>query len=708
MEGAMERNRNGWRRTRDGWLVASLWLSALLVHGTFVAADWARNRVLAPPLDDTFIHFQYAKQLARGRFFAYQDGEPVSTGATSFLYPVLLAPFWAAGLRGLRLIWAAHLLNFLGLALAATCVWATLRRMGIRRVGAYLGAGLVVWNGWLVWGVASGMAIGVSAGLLAWAIHELVRFLQGGGRRRFAVALALLSMVRPEGLVLAWALVGGLVACRAVALWRRATGRTWRWGLVAFLSGLRLPGWPIWLGLLVGLAPSVVLAILSGHLTTNGMLVKAHSAHDMSWVRYVWETGRTIAAVPGRLVWSPSAVGSAFMFLAVVTAWAGLAGRAREEEADGPSGGGLRVAGGTLWATVLAVCGVVAFYGFLIEHVEHHNRYYMPYVPLVAFLVALGAHSLGRGLGLGRTFPVAALGALLVMGVGSVGEWARIYARNCSDIAGHYLPMTQWMRRNLPPDAKVAVHDAGALFYLSGRRCYDMLGLVTNAFRPPGGARAPGFIWETLERIRPGYMVVYPNFLPGVSRLPILRRLHVERIAHVTIAGGREKTAYAIEWDRLADPEQVWGHRRAIEGLRLVDSLDQADRVSEGRHDFEIRLGRFRKGSSYRLASYHVGGKLLLDGARVHSGRESFTLRGLAPGRDLLLVVRFERSPGGPVRVSVNGRRVADWRPALDPASGEALLRVPGNLVRSRRVRVALDPRGQDLSVCHVFAFQAR
>src|SRR5262249_10354754 len=43
------------------------------------------------PLDDAYIHYQYAWNLARGRLFRYQAGDPYSTGETSPVYAVFLA-----------------------------------------------------------------------------------------------------------------------------------------------------------------------------------------------------------------------------------------------------------------------------------------------------------------------------------------------------------------------------------------------------------------------------------------------------------------------------------------------------------------------------------------------------------------------------------------------------------------------------------------
>src|SRR5215510_3257435 len=53
------------------------------------------------PLDDVYIHFQYARQLAAGQPYVYNPGLPPSSGATSFLYPYILAVGYLIGFQGL-------------------------------------------------------------------------------------------------------------------------------------------------------------------------------------------------------------------------------------------------------------------------------------------------------------------------------------------------------------------------------------------------------------------------------------------------------------------------------------------------------------------------------------------------------------------------------------------------------------------------------
>ncbi len=53
-----------------------------------------------PPLDDAFLHFQYAASLAAGHPFQHVRDEACTSGAESFLWPVLIAPAAALGAHG--------------------------------------------------------------------------------------------------------------------------------------------------------------------------------------------------------------------------------------------------------------------------------------------------------------------------------------------------------------------------------------------------------------------------------------------------------------------------------------------------------------------------------------------------------------------------------------------------------------------------------
>jgi hypothetical protein len=85
---------------------------AVLVGCLFVGTNLYYNRGdvsdngvnISAPLDDTFIHLQYGRQIGEGEWFRYNDGDPVSTGASSFLYVLILGAAHFLGVAGSYLL----------------------------------------------------------------------------------------------------------------------------------------------------------------------------------------------------------------------------------------------------------------------------------------------------------------------------------------------------------------------------------------------------------------------------------------------------------------------------------------------------------------------------------------------------------------------------------------------------------------------------
>src|SRR5205823_2033024 len=76
-------------------------LLVLLLSTGFGAASLYYNRgVFLLPLDDSYIYLRYADRLVAGEPLRYSAGDRPSTGATSLLYPLLLAPGRGLGLSG--------------------------------------------------------------------------------------------------------------------------------------------------------------------------------------------------------------------------------------------------------------------------------------------------------------------------------------------------------------------------------------------------------------------------------------------------------------------------------------------------------------------------------------------------------------------------------------------------------------------------------
>ena len=146
------------------------WKRRLLAYGPLtlavaVLAQRAISRVLdrvghpAATLDDSYIHFQYARAIAEGHPLRFQAGEPFTSGATSVLWPALLAPFYALGLsrRGHPLAGVGAVVRGAGRARVGGREARPSSSPGARpAVGA--GAMVVAFSGF-AWCAASGMEV---------------------------------------------------------------------------------------------------------------------------------------------------------------------------------------------------------------------------------------------------------------------------------------------------------------------------------------------------------------------------------------------------------------------------------------------------------------------------------------------------------------------------------------------------------------------
>ena len=151
------------------------------------------------PLDDAWIHFQFARNLARGDGLSFNPGQPTS-GST--------APLWTLLLTGVYLVGGDF--PTAGQALSAACYLAMLaatyalgKQLTGRRWAACLAGMVVALNGRMIWAGLSALEICLFAALSLLAINaHLDDRTTGHYRRRTAALFGLAASSRPEGYLL--------------------------------------------------------------------------------------------------------------------------------------------------------------------------------------------------------------------------------------------------------------------------------------------------------------------------------------------------------------------------------------------------------------------------------------------------------------------------------------------------------------------------
>ncbi len=618
------------------------WLRAAAALTVLAFAAWGvlqNDGATVFPLDDAYIHLQYARAWVEGHPFAYQAGEPAGTGATSLLWPLLLAPAAAVGSDPLWVAWAWGLaLGTLGFVLAVDGVHRyLLADAPDDPTRARVGAVILLGFGPLVWTAASGMEGALAAGALAQTLAALrirdARTPTDPPAARSSISWAafawasLLVTLRPEGLLLV-----GLMAFSDLARARRGSLGP------RPLDGTSLRRHAGWLApLALGAVQPVLNVVLSGQTMGTSGLAKLHRINDF---------------VPGnaaRTLWSDFVVGAwgshisqgfgVAVPLVILVGAVRMLPRAR---------GGLLLA---LWLAPMCLLAVE------LPIAWHHARYLHPLAPVAALLAADAVAA-----GLAWCGAAARPAAWVLAGAWCLGglTWTDLLARNMSDIAAQHVALGRWVARNFPADATIAAGDVGALAWFGERRVIDMEGIISPGMLRHAAA-GEGSLYAHLRTLRPTHAIYYADvWYPEIAA----SRLFTERFRVVrterTIAGANAMTVADVNaavWDSAAFPPVL------TQGERVCDVVDVAALDSEGAHGWEELPGTRALGVPtenvpsllLRLAA-PVGTTQLVDDARRVYGAEAFRVP-CGNARGGRIVGRFAPADGpGTLLVAIGGQ----------------------------------------------------
>ncbi|MBC3193642.1 hypothetical protein H7X46_21525 [Pseudonocardia sp. C8] len=642
---------------------------ALLLGAAFVAVSLAYNEGnLVPPLDDVYIHLQYGRQFGLGEPLRYQPGEPVTTGASSLLYVTLLGAASALGLHGQGLLAFAVGSGLVAVAVTAACTVVAGYRLGGRAAGLWAGV-LTASSGPLLWGAASGMEVGLLAalltGTLACYLRERPRF---GGT---PVLAALLALTRPEGFLVAAALVAAMLW----AAWRSGRLRSWRTPLLA-------------LPLVVFAGQLLLYRLLTGTAQANGVVAKSwlhagllrqpteiadHTLHNLQAMV------AALAGLSGQDVLPP-------LTLAVAVVGLGVLAARRERT--------LAV------AVTLGLSLVLLSVATLTTARWQDLRYLQPFLPLVVLLAVLGTGAVGHR---PARHGILAVGLLFTVIV--TPTWALRLGQQASAMREGPVSVGQWIAGNVPPGDVVAINDAGAAAWFGGRRTVDLVGLTTNGMAAPA-LNGPGTLYEALRRLpereRPQWFAIFDDWggIP-VADLGRAALLGDEPVITFRLAGPARPISPAApqtcQIDRSCDRVSVWRADWSLDGSadlpdrgvpgRIVDHLNVGDMTDEAVHGWAPGppvLGLQPAGVLDRTV---VDGRVVADSGRHVVGGEMFTLRGLTPGRPVTLTGRIGAATplaGDRTRVvavDAGGVRAGTWTLPEGMPWEQASFTIPGELV---------------------------
>ncbi|MBI5230486.1 MAG: hypothetical protein HY981_04275 [Candidatus Magasanikbacteria bacterium] len=475
------------------------------------------------PLDDAFIHFQYAKQIAQGHWFTYFPGAPISSGDTSFLYPLLLALGFDAGFTGLSIIWFAYALAFFCLVGTGYLIFKFGLYFKLPRAYALTFALLTVSNGWLLWGYFSGMEIALQTFFLLAALYIALIEINTQQLKWLPLWLLALTLIRPEGFI-ASAIIS--VWILAQHFFRGKKIKNWQGAFVPFLTyGGQL----------------LFYYFTTGEWNSNTFILKTwwyvispHGISSSAFFNKLLSLSIVLAHfLPKEIAYFANDIGL-MSFVGLAAILAGVIFARKQELA--------RVFPLTVsWVIIFMVEFLALLNIYAVTEVTR-RRYFIFLVPMAIFFTLYAVIEI-TGWFNKKLIPVF-LVFFTILSLANTVYFARAYALDNQNIFEMHFKVAEWIQKNTAPNDVIAMNDAGVIPYLTDHPFFDVMGLVTNRV-----ARAvhegPSAFFQYITSLppaeRPAYFIIFPGWFDTtdsgrVQEERALLRLLGAPIAHFTVS----------------------------------------------------------------------------------------------------------------------------------------------------------------------------
>ena len=528
----------------------------LVFVGYFLWREYTTAGTFGFPLDDAWIHAQFARNLVLGNGFSYNPGVPVS-GSTAPLWTLVMGTGY---LIGGDVVFAAKLLGVLFLSLSVYFIYVLVRTISGDSREALFAAVLVASLSRLTWASLSGMEVTLAVTLSLAGIMAHILYSTPGDKRQYisTVALGLAALARPECAVFFVAAMLDRILSSKFIRWRELAARNWLLPTAIHIVLFLLIVSPFLVfskTFGIGVLPNTAYAKA---LQWNAGMIAAFANHSSA------EFLRSLTVRPFDYFLSflhESLDNNPLLFM-----FAGL--------------GALRMifqlpfAEGSKYRSFIIPLSVLLFplaIGVFVPFGTagyQGGRYIAPVAPLMLIMGTIGMYGaasyasrvLGETKFMGRPARIALERALIwgfmviALSAQVRNGWyrGRVHGREVANIEEMQVTLGRWIDLSLPADATLATNDIGAITYFSQREVLDTCGLVLPevlAYMKPGVSRESAVL-SFLEDKRPDYAALFPNWYPEMVRRevvfePIYRVVLEDNI----VCGGPEMVVYRLHWD---------------------------------------------------------------------------------------------------------------------------------------------------------------
>ncbi len=473
------------------------------------------------PLDDSWIHQTYGRNLAENGEWAFISGQP-SAASTSPLYTVLLSIGYLLNVP--YTVWA-HLLGAASLSVMAMLssrmiAWI----LPNNRIPSVLGGVVMITTWHLIWAAVSGMETIIFSMLTlvliywAWREHYVETSIPLTVRAViFGIFAGFITLARPEGIMLVgligliFLLVQPQGNLRAVIIY----------GVVSVIS------------FVVVMSPYLALNLqLTGGLLPNTANAKFQQHGILLQLPYLTRVQSLII---------PILAGGQFLLIpgAVIFVWM----VAKRESLRH----WLLLFLPLLWALAL-----ILLYAARLPAAYQHGRYVIPTLPAFVLVGTIGtfyAVEMWKRRMLPRVLSRSLFASALLGQIAFAVVLAPpIFATDVAIINEEMVASAQWINGNIPKDQLLAIHDIGAVGYFTPRPMLDIAGLVSPDVVPI--VTNADALWELMQEQDAQYLMAFPDQIPGDNvNDSRLCRIFITNGPTAIRQGGSNMAIYRLAWD---------------------------------------------------------------------------------------------------------------------------------------------------------------
>jgi hypothetical protein len=466
------------------------------------------------PLDDSWIHIEFARSIFEGRPWEYSPGWP-STGSTSPLWAILLSSLFFIATDSTSLILYTYILSgilYVASAFLAGLIVYDYTDSNLWAQIAIIGFVLTPRGTWL-------MMSGMESPLFIFLILLGIYFVDRPGWRYdlfIGIIGGFLFLTRPEGLL--FLLVGIPLRFLLTAKQRELNlKRLLSFGGAILVTSIIAAPWIFYCLSVTHLPLPDTFYAKSGHITPSSITI-----WNEFWIKTFIESPFTIIGI---------------------------------------FGGFLLILKGKPCAWVFSIAMLFTYFETIPYAVLVNNARYM--TPLIFILIIVCVIVVGMLTDTIRTHhptlkselssSIIATTMILLILIPTIPlfvEQANFFGNSVKNINEMQVTIGQWIFENTPPDAKFAIFDAGAIRFFGNRTVFDMAHLVT-----PELAHGNFTITETFQWLRDhgcNYTVSWRDWFRLIAiilNLPYTELFGIVLNDNV-ICAGPEMSVFSLNWNQ--------------------------------------------------------------------------------------------------------------------------------------------------------------